>query len=635
MVDCQWGRHGFLGRQEPLDDGFHFRVSSLGEVYCIHSLTSFARRYSIHAVSLLIICVILKVGVIPSLYDPSSGLRGVYLVASLIGGIIGGILCIVFNTAGSFLTAGLGGLAFGLFVQATRSGGLIRTMGFRFFLYFGAFAVGFGLYCVPRMQGTVMIVATALVGATAMVLGIDCFSTGECARFPLSHGISSDTVPSAPPAANLKEFYIRNIGLDELFVRKYPEVFGNNAWPLTTGQQIELGAIGAIFIMAVAFQWRLWEDIRRKIFIMRESDVDRENRRKADKAAKSIFRTVKHDLKEWEERYKNRSSNQNAGRDPGVDMVEGKRDERDFSLLNYIPHAPHTPDSFRSQTPTMDLEKAESWHDAISTSQSRNATARSNSFMNYLSVGRPREPAVTSQPDVAHQRTNSNATLPPVDLGSSISLSGHSDSSSVHRIPRKPSPSPGPDDHEALLDEIARIRRSIRDLQQSTSVDLESAVDPEASLRALRYEQVSKTHGGALQRADGRNQERSRYGSISSLKAGPMPRCTALMPFVVMLLPVLTRLHRCLPGLGLSPLYQLQSTSLLPPVDLVVGPSLQLRKPLLVPSLVLRKCHGAGAVSLVHAHTDAQTGCRKGTRQRRKRRSWRWRERGHRHHHWR
>lgn len=137
------------------------------------------RHNSIHSVSLTIICVILKVGVIPSLYDPSAGLRGAYLAASLVGGIIGGILCIIFNTVASFLTAGLGGLAFGLFLQATRSGGLIRTEGFRFCLYFGAFAVAFGLYCIPRLQGTVMIVATAFVGASAMVLGIDCFSTGE------------------------------------------------------------------------------------------------------------------------------------------------------------------------------------------------------------------------------------------------------------------------------------------------------------------------------------------------------------------------------------------------------------------------------------------------------------------------
>lgn len=68
----------------------------------------------------------------------------------------------------------------------------------------------------PKLHYHVLLSSTAAVGASAFVLGIDCFTT-----------------------AGLKEFYVWNLGLDTLFPK-----FVNNGieFPVTQIMEIELWA---------------------------------------------------------------------------------------------------------------------------------------------------------------------------------------------------------------------------------------------------------------------------------------------------------------------------------------------------------------------------------------------------------
>uniref|UniRef100_V5EW90 TM7S3/TM198-like domain-containing protein n=1 Tax=Kalmanozyma brasiliensis (strain GHG001) TaxID=1365824 RepID=V5EW90_KALBG len=232
------------------------------------------------ALALICISIILKVGVEPAINPPSKAIRGLFLVAALVAGVVGGIISIVFWRGAGLLACGLGGFFFGLFLQAVRPGGLIRPVGLRFILYAGFYAVFFTISCVERVHTLTLALSTAIIGATAVTLGIDCFST-----------------------QGLKEFYVRNLGFDSLFSNKYPPTFQNGNFPLVEGMQIELGVFGALVLMGFAFQMRLWSDLRAQLAVLKRSDGKRNMRSKAERAARAVARTAKRDLQEWEARH--------------------------------------------------------------------------------------------------------------------------------------------------------------------------------------------------------------------------------------------------------------------------------------------------------------------------------------------
>ena len=246
------------------------------------------------ALALICISIILKVGVEPAVNPPSKAIRGLFLVAAVIAGAVGGIISIVFWRGASMLACGLGGFFFGLFLQAVRSGGLIRPVGLRFILYVGLYAAFFTASCIERIHSFVLALSTAIIGATALTLGIDCFST-----------------------QGLKEFYVRNLGFDSLFNKKYPPTFENGHFPLVQGMQIELGVLGALILMGFAFQMRLWSDLRTQLSALKRADERRNLRSKAERAARAVARTAKRDLEEWEARhgYNKTASRNVAGRD--------------------------------------------------------------------------------------------------------------------------------------------------------------------------------------------------------------------------------------------------------------------------------------------------------------------------------
>ncbi|TKY90426.1 hypothetical protein EX895_000424 [Sporisorium graminicola] len=245
------------------------------------------------ALALICISIILKVGVEPAVNPPSKAIRGLFLVAAVIAGAVGGIISIVFWRGAGLLACGLGGFFFGLFLQAVRSGGLIRPIGLRFILYVGMYAVFFTASCIERIHSLVLALSTAIIGATALTLGIDCYST-----------------------QGLKEFYVRNLGFDSLFNNKYAPTFQNGHFPLVQGMQIELGVLGALILMGFAFQMRLWSDLRTQLSALKRSDERRNLRSKAERAARAVARTAKRDLEEWEARHGyNKTAGRNAGRD--------------------------------------------------------------------------------------------------------------------------------------------------------------------------------------------------------------------------------------------------------------------------------------------------------------------------------
>lgn len=130
-----------------------------------------------YTLSLVCIVLILKFGVLAAVNPPSKTVRGMFVLASVVAGAIGGAITIFFWKAAKYFIGAWGGFAFGLFIQCFRNGGLIDPVGLRWIMYIGCGAVGFVLCTIPRLHWHVLLVSTAFVGASAFMLGVDCYTT--------------------------------------------------------------------------------------------------------------------------------------------------------------------------------------------------------------------------------------------------------------------------------------------------------------------------------------------------------------------------------------------------------------------------------------------------------------------------
>lgn len=179
--------------------------------------------------------------------------------------------------------------------------GLISKIGYRFILYSSIGGIFFALNLIPnrKFKSVLAIISTSIIGSTAIILGIDCFTT-----------------------SGLKEFYIRNLGFDQLFENKSYKVtdsqilngtvignpiqretkpFENGRWPLVTGEIIELSILGGLTLISIAFQLKMWSLSRKARENQKALDKEsRRDRKKAEKAANRISKDAERELREWE-----------------------------------------------------------------------------------------------------------------------------------------------------------------------------------------------------------------------------------------------------------------------------------------------------------------------------------------------
>ena len=111
------------------------------------------------------------------LTPPLPQTRGLYLFASLISGLLVGGLSLVFSSYSQFGLAPFAGFALGLWILAFKSDGLIPQLAFKLIFLIGLAAVGFVLAVIPLFTTASIVVGSAVLGATATVLGIDCLTT--------------------------------------------------------------------------------------------------------------------------------------------------------------------------------------------------------------------------------------------------------------------------------------------------------------------------------------------------------------------------------------------------------------------------------------------------------------------------
>ncbi|GMK57481.1 hypothetical protein CspeluHIS016_0403150 [Cutaneotrichosporon spelunceum] len=229
-----------------------------------------------YTVAFFCLVIILSFGVTPALEPPSpkppsDAMRGLYLLAMGIACIVGAGLGIFFFTFAKYWVGAVGGFCFGWFLLALRKGGLVRNTGPRWAILGSLTLTALVLAFIPKVHEYVLLVASALIGATAFTLGVDCFTR-----------------------AGLKEFYIYNLGYQHLF----PSLNGGK-YPLTQSMQVEIGVVAAATLIASLIQFKVVNVLAKR----REQIVqDEEARREAGEVARAAenFKNVDAELAEWE-----------------------------------------------------------------------------------------------------------------------------------------------------------------------------------------------------------------------------------------------------------------------------------------------------------------------------------------------
>ncbi|THV07672.1 hypothetical protein K435DRAFT_643271 [Dendrothele bispora CBS 962.96] len=286
-----------------------------------------------YTLSLVCFVLILRFGVLRSINPPSKTLRGMFVLACGIAGFAGGAIAIFFWKAARYGIGGWGGFALALWIQCFHNGGLIKPVGFRWILYIGCAVVGFVLCTIPKIHYHVLLISTAIVGSSALILGVDCFTT-----------------------ANLKEFYVWNLGFDSLFTK-----FTSNGiqFPVSQTMEIELGLIGAIALMGIAVQLRIYRVLKRKL-----NEIAAEQRRQDEEAeiqAAGDFAHVLRDQEQWEKEHGGKFGGRESGSSmPLMKDHDGSTSPRsDTTHVDLRPRHPSgVSDFMAAPTPDDELKRA-------------------------------------------------------------------------------------------------------------------------------------------------------------------------------------------------------------------------------------------------------------------------------------
>ncbi|KAJ5229837.1 hypothetical protein N7489_010545 [Penicillium chrysogenum] len=209
----------------------------------------------------------------------SNAVQGGYLVAAFFTGAVFGGLSLVFREICEGLGCLLGGFCLSMWLLSLKSGGLLTEGGPKAGMIIaftvGLYSLSFSHYTRPYG----LIGCTSFAGATALVLGIDCYSR-----------------------AGLKEFWLYIWGLNQ---NAFP--LRTDTYPVTRGIRVELAATIIIAVLGVISQVRLWNLIKERR--AKEENARRERTRKIEEEDAEVGRRLEEkniqERAEWELIYGN------------------------------------------------------------------------------------------------------------------------------------------------------------------------------------------------------------------------------------------------------------------------------------------------------------------------------------------
>lgn len=263
-----------------------------------------------------LVCLSITVLIIYVMNPPvSDAVQGAYLVGIVVPGLIFGGGAMVFSNLTEGLGCMLGGFSLSMWLLCLKAGGLLtNTTSIVIFICVFSTVVLSTAY-VNFFQPYTLIFSLAFSGATAIVLGIDCFSR-----------------------AGLKEFWVYIWRLnDDIFP------LGTTTYPMTRGIKAEVAGIVVFTVLGILVQWKLWGFIRKKHKAKMEERVA--ERRTLEREEEMIGRRVNWETSKqrerWEEVYHpdgtrigpdGKAWQSSLGSDSGIGDMSAKRTDSHSTL---------------------------------------------------------------------------------------------------------------------------------------------------------------------------------------------------------------------------------------------------------------------------------------------------------------
>ncbi|KAH8781407.1 hypothetical protein F5883DRAFT_638242 [Diaporthe sp. PMI_573] len=213
----------------------------------------------------------------------SDGVQGAYVVAATGTGLLLGGAALVFKEVTECLACLLGGFCLAMWLLTLKEGGLLGSGGAGVTIFIAVFAAAsFAGYFSRWTRAHLMITCISLSGATAVVIGIDCFSR-----------------------AGLKEYWawIWNIN-DNLFP------LGADTYPLTRGIRVEQAVTIIIALIGLVSQNKLWLVVKERRARKEEERVraEAENQEREANVGRDVEMATASERKQWEAVYGDKSA---------------------------------------------------------------------------------------------------------------------------------------------------------------------------------------------------------------------------------------------------------------------------------------------------------------------------------------
>jgi hypothetical protein len=217
----------------------------------------------------------------------SDAIQGAYVVAIVCTGCVLGGAATVFPEITESMGCLLGGFCLSMWLLSLQDGGLLSPTASKV-VFIACFTLAaFAFYFSHWTRTYALIGSTSFAGATAAVLGIDCFSR-----------------------AGLKEFWAYIWALN-------PNLFplGADTYPLTRGIRVELAATVIICLAGIISQLKLWRIVkeRRAKRDAERAEGQRHLRAEDEAAGKQVEEFNAHERKQWEAVYGDRQMSADSG----------------------------------------------------------------------------------------------------------------------------------------------------------------------------------------------------------------------------------------------------------------------------------------------------------------------------------
>ncbi|KZO96234.1 hypothetical protein CALVIDRAFT_564109 [Calocera viscosa TUFC12733] len=394
-----------------------------------------------HILSITTLILILHFGVEPnlSLHPPDQMLRGLYLLACLVAGGVGAGLAALWREYAEWGCGAVAGFALACWIEALRSGGVVQG-DWRWLLFAGLAVGGFVLTTVKVIKMACLVGATAIVGASGVMLGIDCFT-----------------------AVGLKEFYVANLGFTDLF----PQLPAGPI-PLLQPVVVELSLIAALVLISLAIQLRvvpLLKAAKERQAEQRAAAARDAEEEKARQGLEGEF--LRAEREEWEGRHGRTGgtgTGTSAASSPLLDDKKDGRPSSQFSLLpSFLPYSGNatSPGEDARHSRSLSISKLQNGPDYFDTSKAGDRRSTSLGALPALNLGGLTEPSGSLGIPLATATATSTPSLPsptPTPSPKPLSYRDPDTEAAVQDLKEK----------MALLDEIRTIKASIGKLKSET-----------------------------------------------------------------------------------------------------------------------------------------------------------------------